>query len=127
MDISDKDFSILDKFRKNLEWKDPDTFIKDIKSEQWLECEAIINPKGQVAYAIQGHVQSLITYSGETSESIYSKMNIFASPIHWLVEYTSCASVWSCGVILPKNITSEQEFALKRLSDESLISMQQFL
>lgn len=77
-------YSIHSKFDKNLHMQ---TFINYL--------EAIIEPSGEVHYAVPSHVEKLIKLSGEPKEAIYTKMPGTASPLHWLLEYTGCVSIWS--------------------------------
>lgn len=81
--------------------------------------EAIILPSGEVVYAVPSHIEKLIQITGESREVIYDKMPITASPIHWLLDYTGCVSLWSA-FHLGEPTTAEQQKTLQSLIEAGL-------
>ena len=55
-------------------------------------------------------------------EDIYNKMDIFDSPIDWLVQYTGCIAVYTNGYLKPNIVTSEQQKVLYALIKNNLVS-----
>lgn len=78
-------------------------------------CEAIIHTNGLIEYARPSHVYALIRVTNRSEEDIYEEMPVWESPIHWLVKYTGCISIWSDFCILPDSCTNEQIVALGKL------------
>lgn len=99
-------------------------FIQNYKQRNYINyCECIIYPDGYIDYAIPGHVEALLKFTGEPREVIDEKMPIWDSPLIWLVNYTGCISVWSQGYIAPQNgISNGQNISLKILIDNNLVS-----
>ena len=81
--------------------------------------EAILLPNGQVVYATPSHVEKLLSITKEPRDEIYDKMPITASPLHWLIEYTGCISMWS-EFYIGSPTTDEQKEMLQLLIDEGL-------
>jgi hypothetical protein len=100
--------------------KDIFTFIKEHSYVDYCEC--IIYKDGTIEYACPNHLEVLIRYTGETKEQIYGKMNIFDSPIDWLVQYTGCIAVYTNGYLKPNIVTSEQQKVLDALIKNNLVS-----
>lgn len=92
-----------------------------IKNHTYINyCEAILYPDGDITYAAPSHLNALIRITDRTADDIYDEMPIYDSPIHWLMEYTGCISVWTDGVMFPKDITDQQVESLKKLKNEKL-------
>lgn len=123
----DLDLDFRNFLKEKLEWIPAHEFIDKCQVLKWFECEAIINPKGEVAFATYGHVEAMIEFSNESKESIYNKMDILEIPVLWLVNYTSCISVWEQGILCPKIITKEQQDALNILIENNLTTRKSFL
>ena len=100
--------------------KDVFNFIKDHNYIQYCEC--IIYKDGMIEYACPSHLEVLIKHTGETKEHIYGKMDIFDSPIDWLVQYTGCIAVYTNGYLKPNIVTSEQQKVLDALIKNNLVS-----
>ena len=100
--------------------KDIFTFIKEHSYVDYCEC--IIYKDGTIEYACPNHLEVLIRYTGEAMEDIYNKMDIFDSPIDWLVQYTGCIAVYTNGYLKPNITTLKQQKALDALIKNNLVS-----
>ena len=103
-------------------------FIKDIKYDVYdfvknhdhiRYCECIIYPDGMISKVKPSHLYTLLRIAG--GEEIYKQMPIISSPLHWLVEYTGCISVWYEMCLLPSSITKEQEETINTLAFNKII------
>lgn len=88
-------------------------------SEYRYDTEVVILPNGKIEYAMPSHTEKLISLTGLHRDVIYDLMPVTASPIHWLVDFTGCISVWNHGHLgMPKS--KEQQTSLKLLIREGL-------
>lgn len=100
--------------------KDVFTFIKEHTYINYCEC--IIDKDGLIEYANPNHIKVLIKYTGKTEDEIYNEMDIFDSPIHWLIQRTGCIAVYTNGYLLPDKVTDKQRFSLEALITNKLTS-----
>lgn len=88
--------------------------------------EVVIFKDGHIEYAVPSHQLKLIDiYCKEnyiTEDQLYDLIPISDSPTSWLIFNSGNISVWWNMVIMPPNITKEQEDALKKLESEECIS-----
>lgn len=105
----------LTKMKKNI-----DDFIKEHSYISY--CEAVIFTDGTISYVNPSHVETMIEASGKTREEIYSLIDIFDSPLHWLVDYTNCICIWSGGYLKSNISTSEQVNSLEKLIEVNLVA-----
>lgn len=99
----------------------PAEFIEQYKS-QWINyCEVIIMPSGSIILAQPSHSERLIHITGINRDELYSMIPISASPIHWLLEYTGCMSVWhDFQLVFKSKQTAEQLDTLNRIVEAKL-------
>lgn len=93
-------------------------YIKQHKHKNY--CEAIIYPDGSIEDAERGHVYKLIDASGLGKDTIDKMMPIFASPIHWMISYTKCISLWYHFYIY-NEITDDQQLTINELKNHGII------
>ena len=93
-------------------------YIKQHKHKNY--CEAIIYPDGTIEDAERGHVYKLIDASGLGKDIIDKMMPMFASPIHWMICYTKCISIWYEFYIYHE-ITNEQQKTIDELKIHDII------
>ena len=90
-------------------------------------CEVIIEPSGDICYAIPSHVMYLEKYGSriysETVEEFANRCpdNMYYNYIQWLVDATRCICCWPRGYMSCKNTTEEQKHSLKLLIDNDLV------
>lgn len=85
-------------------------------------CECIILPDGSVVEPLPSHIEKLTSLSGEEKIALNGKMEKNMEPLFFMVEYTGCALVWQTRVVLPSQLTPQQEDTLERLHDAALLS-----
>lgn len=85
-------------------------------------CEVVIDPDGNIEYAIPGHVYKLIEVARESRDELDRMMPMRAAPLHWLIEHTGYGSVWYDQFILPYRYTNAQVQALQELCDAGIIA-----
>lgn len=83
-------------------------------------CEAIMLPNGDIHYAVRGHTNDLISVSGKSKEEIDKMMPYIASPLHWLVCYTKCISIWY-NFFIYNTITDEQQKGIQTLVNNGIL------
>ena len=84
-------------------------------------CEAILLPNGDIHYAVRGHTNDLISVSGKPKQEIDKMMPHNASPLHWLVCYTKCISVWY-NFFIYNAITNEQRNTIQTLVNHGILA-----
>lgn len=84
-------------------------------------CEAIIYPNGDIEYAERGHVNKLIEASKKSRDDINKLMPNNASPIHWMVCYTRCVSLWYDFFFYTNKTTNEQFMTIQELVDNGIL------
>ena len=83
-------------------------------------CEAIMLPNGDIHYAVCGHTNDLISVSGKSKKEMDKMMPYSASPLHWLVCYTKCISIWY-NFFIYNTITDEQRNAIQSLVNQGVL------
>ena len=83
-------------------------------------CEAIMLPNGDIEYAVNGHTNHLISLCGKSKQEINTMMPDNASPLHWLVCYTKCISIWY-NFFIYNTITDEQRKAIQTLVNHGIL------
>ena len=83
-------------------------------------CEAIIYPNGNIEDAERGHVYKLMDFTGKSKAVLNKIIPNSASPIHYLVGYTGCISVWYNFFIFD-SINDEQMNTLQELVDHGIL------
>lgn len=83
-------------------------------------CEAIIFPNGDIEDAIPSHVYKLMSITNLPKDMIDKLMPIDASPIHWLLGFTGCISVWF-DFFIYDSITEEQKNTIQELVNHGIL------
>lgn len=104
---------------------DLDEFIKKHKETYINYFECLLSPAGVLTYARPSHQMALVkiycTQENITEEQLWDLMDVWESPIHWIIQRTGYMSLWSDGYIAPKELTKEQKKVFRRLLREKLI------
>lgn len=84
-------------------------------------CEAIILPNGDIHYAVDGHTNDLIRVANKPKRVINKIMPQNASPLHWLVCYTKCVSLWY-NFFIYNSMTDAQINTIKELVNHDILA-----
>lgn len=93
-------------------------------------CEIIVSQDGEIHNICPSHTETLLRIVmkrlGKTREEVYDMIPIYASPLHWLVEYTGDVAIWYGYAVVPPNISQEQKNVIKMLQNNSIIDTANF-
>jgi hypothetical protein len=108
-------------------------FVEYHKSKYTYYCEIVILKDGSIQYAIPSHqyklmeiagvpIEQIIVQDGEEYNDLLITIPTYASPTHWLSDYTNTAVVWYNTVLLPLNYTESQIETINTLIDNGILS-----
>jgi hypothetical protein len=96
--------------------------VKDYikQHDHYNYCEAIIFPNGDIEDARPSHVYKLMAVTNLPKDIVNRIMPEYVSPLHWLLGYTKCISVWF-DFFIYDSITEEQRNTLQELVNHEIL------